>query len=246
MEWLVEETEKLKGIIAKDEKLMRVLSEKIDNLLKEYGVKLKDNETFVFVPRVFRAVRKEMDEIQVKAIESMLELIERSGIEEKIVKIRCLPECGIPDPNHLRILESLRIKDEEIREGDIAKQIVSNKKLMMELSNAIFGALEERGIRFRGSTGCVFVPYVFEKPVFAQRIRLKGSTFSPEILTFAPEIIESKSMDRRIVLKPLPGIIVNPPWGEIPGVIIPPRIPLVGIPAPEFLLALDRLRESYF
>ncbi|ODS39357.1 MAG: hypothetical protein A7316_05830 [Candidatus Altiarchaeales archaeon WOR_SM1_86-2] len=257
MKWDIKKSDELKERIAKDEKLMRKLSNSADKVLKKHGVELK-GMSYVFEPRVFTMSPKEAPEVMVKARKAMaIAIIEDSyrhgdPAPWKTAKItmKCLPQCGPLDRFTLDVLEKFRIS--EVAGPDptpwhpseiLIKQIVGNKELLGELSESIFGILEENGIKFEKNEGCVFTPCVFETPIFAQKVA--AAERSEQIRGFGPQVYADPHPDpwltAGIKLRPLPGIIFGP-WGPTPGIIID-RWWWIGIPAPEMLHALDVMRE---
>jgi hypothetical protein len=155
------------------------------------------------------------------------------------------------DPISLKILEKLRIRDMvsddpvPIRESaQLMRRITGNKKLMAALSKGLFAELEAAGITFGRQEGCVFTPIVFEAPVYAQKVgavsefaRMEG--FGPQIYAAADPSPDPWAAMR---IKPFPGIIEVRDQFLVPGVIFH-RWWWIGIPAPELLVALDRIRE---
>ena len=128
----------------------------------------------------------------------------------------------------------------------LIKQIVGNKELLADFSKTVYGLLERKGIRFAGNEGCVFTPFVFETPVYAQKVavvsdikRVRG--FGPQVLADSNPLPAINPYAYRLRIKPLPGIIEGP-WGPTPGVILD-RWWWIGIPAPEMLVALDKMRS---
>ncbi|ODS35393.1 MAG: hypothetical protein A7316_05825 [Candidatus Altiarchaeales archaeon WOR_SM1_86-2] len=251
MRWDIKKSDELKEKIAKDEKLMRKLSNSADKVLKKHGVEL-EGMSYVFEPRVFTMSPDEAPEVMVNARKAMeLESVmhgDPSPWKPVEITMKCLPECGGMDPHTLRVLEDLRIT--EIAEPDpepwhtsrgLMRQIVGNKELLKEFSKTIFGILEEHGIKFKENEGCVFTPCVFETPIFAQKVAVAER--SEQIRGFGPQIYAYPTPEPgiRAKLRPLPGIIIAP-WGPTPGIIWPPWW-WIGIPAPEMLRALDVMRK---
>jgi len=170
----------------------------------------------------------------------------------------CLPLCGIPNPFTLRVLDELRIVErlsgdprkkggiiiDMMPEGGViieaCRWLVGNKVLLTELSESIFRILEEHGIKFGRNEGCVFTPFLFEKPIFAQKVSVADTS---KMRGFGPQVYAGPTPQPAIVrVKPLPGIISAPELPPIPGVIFPPWW-WIGIPAPEMLRALDMIRK---
>lgn len=260
MKWNIKKSDELKEKIAKDEELMRELSNSADEVLKKHGVELK-GISYVFEPRVFTMDPDEAPEVMVKSREAMVITIiedlykKHLTVEDSIIDVMritlCIPECGGMDPYTLRVLEKFRISEKKLvaddpvpikGSKDLMRRIVGNKELLGELSETIFGVLEEHGIKFRENEGCVFTPCVFETPIFAQKVGVAER--SEQIRGFGPQIYADPTPEpaARVKIKPFPGII-DTPWRQpTVGIIWSPWW-WIGIPAPEMLLALDVMRE---
>ena len=193
MKWDIEESEKIKETIGKNPELMEKLGVAVADIFSNYKIKL-NNMSYVFEPRIFTMAPKEAPEIIIKSRKSML--IENivnlynykvdpeyflwwiEKMKELIRNLLCLPECGIPDPLTLDILEQFRILEEFSIKPDtiistseiLIKQIVGNKNLLTDLSESIFSILKQNGMPFNGNQGCVFTPIVFETPIYAQKV----------------------------------------------------------------------------
>lgn len=255
MKWNIEKSDELKETIAKDGELMGKLSNAVDNVLKNHGIKLGDM-SYVFEPRVFTMSPDEAPEVIRKSREAMLVAIigdlykkrvaeDSSIIAAARVPLHCIPYCGGIDPRTLSVLEDFRVKEDLddpvpiIRTSEsFIKQIVGNTELLNEFSNSVFEILEGRGIKFEENEGCVFTPVVFETPIFAQKVAVAEQ--SQQIRGFGPQIYADPTPEPAIMVRPFPGII-EAPWGPTPGVIID-RWWWIGIPAPEMLRALDVMR----
>jgi hypothetical protein len=265
MKWNIEKSEEVKKRIAEDEGLMTELSNSIDGVLKKHGIALRNKDmSYVFEPRVFNMKMVEASEVMAKAHEAMFRdfvawLREKGltaeGIRREIRDMlkwgpRCLPECGIIDPTTLRVLEKIRMVslvepitlpgDPEPLTDSLMRQIVGDKDLLTELSESIFGILKEHDISFYEDEGCVFVPCIFETPIFAQRVSIEDKS---QIRGFGPQIYAGPSAQSAIRIKPFPGIIeIRGVIRPTPGVFIDPKW-WIGIPAPEMLHALQLMRE---
>jgi hypothetical protein len=260
MRWNIKKSEEIKRSIAKDKELMSKLGETIDSVLKKNGVKL-GNMSYVFEPRVFTLRPNEIADVMVAGKNAMLKdlivEIQEKGITaeaiiDSVVLTKCLPECGIISPEMLHVLDRIRVVnklDDDpvpiINTSDLLmRKIVGNQQLLTELSESVFGILEEHGIKFEKNEGCVFTPCVFEKPVYAQKVSIADKAM---ISGFGPQIYADPTPEPAIVkIKPFPGIIIDAPrLPPIPGIIRPPWW-WIGIPAPEMLRCLDILRENRF
>jgi hypothetical protein len=259
MKWDIKKSDELRETIAKDEKLMRQLSQTVDGIFKEHSIKLK-GMSYVFEPRVFQMDPDEAPEVMVKFRAAMVtaiteDLIKKglgAQIENAIDASRfthCLPKCGGLDPSTLRVLEKYRIFEGLIADDSVPitsseslmRKIVGNKKLLRQFSDSVFGILEKYGIKFKQNEGCVFSPLVFETPIFAQKVAVAKD--SQQFRGFGPQVYAEPHPDPwvNLKIKPFPGII-DTKWGPTTGVIID-HWWWIGIPAPEMLHALDIMRE---
>ena len=261
MKWNIKKSDKLKLQIARDEKLMRKLSEATDGVLKQYGVQLNDM-SYVFEPRVFAMDPNEAPEVMIRSREAMMKAIINDLYNEGLTAdsylnkyglfiAACLPQCGPYDPFNLEMLEKYRIP-KDLSETtyqsvnitnsiDLIKEIIINKNLLTELSKSIFNILAEHGISFKENEGCVFTPVVFDSPIHAQKVAIAKRV--EQINGFGPQVFVNPSQDTDYALqvKPYPGLIETQ-WGLMPGVIVD-KWWWVGIPAPELLYALDVMKK---
>ncbi len=263
MKWNIEKSMKLKRKIAANPELMAQLMEHTEACFKEFKVKLP-GRSYVFEPRVFSMDPKEAPEVTNRSRSAMLTAITESMVVERagtnmaaaidMSKYRaCIPKCGPMDPFSLKILERLRIRTKvsddpiPIKTSDqLMRRIVGNGKLMRTLSEGIFEILRGNGIKFNKREGCVFTPVVFQAPVYAQKVGT-AAKFS-EIRGFGPQVYagdDPTPEPAAVAMKPFPGIIeMQRGRTLLPGVIID-RWWWIGIPAPELLEALQRLRKYY-
>ncbi len=250
MKWNIEKSKRLKEKIANDTKLMKELSERVENTFQEFGVDFKDM-SYVFEPRVFSMEDGEVVEVSRKSLPALLsamfEYISAATINEiAILKYLCLPQCGPLDPYHLQILEKLRIReivvDEPVRTSvQLMRRIIGDSRLHARLSEALFEPLIERDYLGK-QDGCVFTPIVFPAPLFAQKVAKAKSM--DEITGFGPQLYDFADVKSSAGLgtRPLPGIIEIESQRLTPGVVID-NWWWVGIPAPELLRALEKIRE---
>lgn len=267
MKWNIKRSLELKKAITTNRDLMQELSRTVETLLKDHKIDLS-NKSYVFEPRVFNYTQQEIPEISVKAREvlfkTLLDELIAGGIiidgaaarlarewHEYISK--CIPECGGLDPIFLEKLNFLRIHEfiaddpiPIVNSLDLIKLMVGNPKLMVNFSQRVFALLGKHGIKFDENEGCVFTPLVFDPPVYAQKVgttkqasNLRG--FGPQILADSNPLPPGLSHSIHMKVPPFPGII-DGPWGLTPGTIID-RWWWVGIPAPELLSALDKMRN---
>ena len=261
MQWNSQKSMELKSKIAQNPELMEKLTRCVEKVFEEFKVELP-GASFVFEPRIFSLKSGDAPELASRSRAAMLSELLNNLAEEapgnSITDIldsdrfrACLPQCGPMDPISLKILEKLRIRDlveddpVPVREsGQLMRRITGNTKLLAALSKGLFAELEAAGITFGRQEGCVFTPIVFEAPVYAQKIgavsefaRMEG--FGPQIYAAADPTPEPAAAMR---IKPFPGIIEVRDQFLVPGVIFR-RWWWIGIPAPELLVALDRIRE---
>ena len=262
MKWNIKRSNEIKEQIAKNEKLMKKLSDSVSAILKKHEINLK-GLSYVFEPRIFTLKLNEAPEIMLKSREAMTIAImenfyKSESMNDKVMDeskylsaLKCLPECGGMDPLTLRILEKYRIPDIFADDPvpiwvnnsiDLMKRIVGNKALLREFSNSVFGILKENGITLKKNEGCVFTPFVFETPNHAQ---LVGKAKNMEqIRGFGPQVLIDPTSEpaNRIHIRAFPGIIeMHRNWRTV-GVIVPPWW-WIGLPAPEILRAMDVMRE---
>lgn len=155
MEEKIERSEELRNNIIKNEKLLRDLSETISEILKG-KVKLKDDETFAFVPLVYK---KPVFMPEIFASVDIIGKIPSFGI------------AGPLDPDYLDILEKFRVKyDDPVPITSLREQILNNKVLLNKLSISILEVLREHGVTFESDETYAFMPVVFKKPIFGPEL----------------------------------------------------------------------------
>jgi hypothetical protein len=257
----MKKSDEVKERIGTDETLMKDLSNAVAKVFENHKLVLK-GMSYVFEPRVFSMSPDEAPELAVKAREALAQavledIIRREGaahaaIDEVLhMKVtRCIPQCGGLDPITLKILEKMRmwekpVADDPIPVGTSAQlidRIVGSPKLMKDFSDTVFGVLEKNGITFKENEGCVFTPFVFETPAFAQKVGVARNIL--EVRGFGPQVYADPTPEPAMVAirpRPLPGLIEIGRRRTV-GVIYPPWW-FIGIPAPEVLRALDVLRQ---
>ena len=155
MEEKIERSEELRNNIIKNEKLLRELSETISGILKG-KVKLNDDETFAFVPLVYK---------------KPVFMPEIFASVDSIAKIPSFGIAGPLDPDILDVLEKFRVKyDDPVPIKSLREQILSNKVLLNELSISILEVLREHGVAFESDETYAFMPVVFKKPIFGPEL----------------------------------------------------------------------------
>lgn len=256
MKWNIKKSEELKMQIAENEKLVSELSRIVKGLLEKNKIELK-GYSYILEPRVFELEPAETPEIAFRARSAMakaivVDLLEKDlRIDPDVFKyIRCLPECGIIGPKTLEMFEKLRIVDHRLDELLLVKDsvtlidsIIENKALLNDLSKAVFKTLAAHGIEFAKNEDCVFTPFVFKTPVFAQKIA--SPVAASDVKGFGPQVVAAPAKDAFGPIKPLPGIYERDRNIFIPSVKIE-RWWWIGIPDPEMLIGLDRIREMRF
>jgi len=174
-----------------------------------------------------------------------------------------LPYCGPLDPVTLARLEKIRIPNIAVRNSesmilkstqdpvpaaDLAKitrqfmdQIMRRKELLRDFSESVFGVLKEYGIEFAKNEGCVFIPIIFETPIFAQKVAVSKKL--PEIHGFGPQVLGTPALQPAVggEIESFAGVIEYENVQTI-GVILP-RWVIAGIPRPDMLRVLDIIRE---
>ena len=216
----------LRDRIIRDKELLRDLSEKIAEILKG-KVEIGEDETYTFVPFVY--------EKPIFAPEIF------AGPVRRVVKMELPPWwwlwIGLPAPEILRHLEKYRVT-ELTPEPDmpLGEQIIRNKELLGELSEAVSTVLKEHGVVISEDVTYVFSPVVYKKPTFVHEMFMDVTpmvTAGPHPEPSSPAVVADPT--------PEPAIIAarhtaseSVSWRTI--------TPIDGIPAPELLYALDKLR----
>jgi len=111
----------------------------------------------------------------------------------------------------------------------LGEQIIRNKELLGELSEAVSSVLKEHGVVISEDVMYVLSPIVYKKPTFAHEMFMSASPSK-----FAPMVFADPTPEPARWL-----------WASAvysPVIPLPPPTPLDGIPAPELLYALDKLR----
>lgn len=272
MKWDIKKSNKLRERISENEELMRKLSSVTEEVLKKHGIEL-EGLSYVFEPRVFQMDPEEITEATMKSRAAMDAAVSEdlvvkssgavSGRSIADFFLSRLPYCGPLDPITLARLEKIRISNiathlsgswilkttqDPIPAVDLAKitrqfmdQIMGRKELLRDFSESVFGVLKEYGIEFARNEGCVFVPVLFETPIFAQKVAVSKKL--PEIHGFGPQVLGSPALQPTVggEIESFAGVIE---YGNVQTVgVILPKWMIVGIPRPEILRVLDRVRE---
>ena len=215
----IEDSRELRDRILRDKELLRDLSEKIAEILKG-KVEIGEGEAYTFVPLVY--------EKPVFAPEIFAGPVRRVGKME--LPPWWWPWIGLPAPEILRHLEKYRVM-ESTPELDmpLGEQILGNKELLHELSETVSSVLKEHGVAISEDVTYVFSPIVYKKPTFAHEMFMSVSPSK-----FAPMVFADPT--------PEPARWLRASAVYTPVIPLPPPTPLDGIPAPELLYALDKLR----
>jgi hypothetical protein len=264
--WNPEASQELKRRIATDVKLMKELTQVIQSSFEKHQIDLKDH-SYLFEPRIFElgshnksSLWEDASGELARALFTQLyhfePLVLNLAAETSYQEIRYpWSLVGPLDPDFLRILEKHRLldsikdtlnqfKDDPVPISptlSVMQQIVNNHTLLQEISEGIFGVLAQNGIQFQDNQSCVFVPIVFEAPVYAQQIGMVSQI--EDIKGFGPEIysdsnpLPAKVADAGLIKVMTPANAVFVPAIRIRDIWIE------GIPAPEMLRALDVMRE---
>lgn len=261
--WNPEESQQFKTAILSNEKLMRELSEATTSILKSHQIDYP-GMSYIFEPHVFEMDTAVAGDLSLSSSEALAQAIlvqlfqghTSVGAYAEAEHFDPMSFCGPMNRITLDLLEKYRLVDrladdptpEPIIESPAKKQvlglmrqIVSNKVLMEELSTSLDNILQTNGITVKENQGYVFVPVLFETPIYAQKI---GEFDDLEQLrAFGPRIVANPNTDR-IPLEPISGIIAIKLAGQqylVPAVNMQFRW-YEGIPAPEMLRAMNVMR----
>ncbi len=221
----IENSRELRDRILRDEKLLSDLSERIAEILKG-KVEIGKDEAYSFVPLVNK---KSSFAPEIFA-----------GPRTEVGPwwwCRYWPVCGLPTVEFLNVLEKYRITEKTPQPGmTLREQILGNKALLLELSEAVSIALKAHGVAISEDVMYVFSPVVYKRPTFAHEMFMDVTPMvaagphpepsSPVIVadpTSEPAIIAARHMASESVS-----------WRIVR--------PIDGIPAPELLYALDMFR----
>jgi len=153
MEEKIERSEELRYRISKDEKLLKVLSKTISKILKG-KVEIADDETFAFVPIVYKKPVFAPEAFATNAIER----IPFGG-------------AGPLDPNILVVLENFRVMDSNpLPARTLREQILGNRELMKDLSEGISEVLRKHDVTFEADETYAFLPIVLKKAIFGPEL----------------------------------------------------------------------------
>ena len=214
----IEDSRELRDRILRDTELLRDLSEKVAGILKG-KVEIGEDEAYTFVPLVNK---KSAFAPEIFA-----------GPRAEVGPwwwCRYWPICGLPPVEFLKVIEKYRITEKTSQSGmTLREQILSNKALLQELSEAVSSALNAHGVAISEDVMYVFSPVVYKKPTFAHEMfkDVTPAAFADMVaadptpqpaIASATALRASESVSWRIVT------------------------PIDGIPAPELLYAMDMFR----
>ena len=219
-------SEELQQTILGSPALLQALSDKVAAVLGD-RVELPDNTTYVFVPKVYS---RPTFWPEVYATGSKLEVIPFGG-------------AGPLDPEIAKIMDQERITYQAQQEPDpepwkagpdptpwrsaLRKAILRSPELFMQLSESMTAVLAEHGVTFARDETFAFVPVLVKKPVFA------GDMVASPTLPLPPPRLAAHLA---VHAEWLHHHLDEYEWEFDPGVIID------GIPAPEILVALEKMR----
>jgi hypothetical protein len=215
----IEDSRELRGRILRDKELLRDLSEKIAEILKG-KVEIGEDEAYTFVPFVY--------EKPLFAPEIFAGPARRVGKTE--LPPWWWPWIGLPAPDILQHLEKYRVTEltPELAMS-LGEQIIRNKELLGELSEGVSNVLKEHGVAISEDVTYVFSPVVYKKPTFAHEMFMN---VTPSM--FASMVAADPTPQPAIAS----ATVLRASESASMGIITP----IDGIPAPELLYALDKLR----
>jgi len=138
-------------------------------------------------------------------------------------------------------LEKYRVSELTPESGmPLGEQILGNKALLHELSEAVSSALKAHGVAISEDVMYVFSPVVYNRPTFAHEVFMDVTPMvaaGPHPDPSSPVVVADPTPDP----SPEPAIIAA---RHMASELVSWRIarPIDGIPAPELLYALDMFR----
>ena len=233
MEEKIERSEELRYRISKDESLLKVLSKTISEILKG-KVEIADDETFAFVPLVYK---KPVFAPEAFATNAAIERIPFGG-------------AGPLDPDILIVLENFRVMDSKsLPAATLREQILGNRALMKDLSEGISEVLRKHDVKFEADETYAFLPIVLKKSIFgpelfiSPRMEPDPEPWNPDPTPWKPSVASSLVMlgpqpeppDQPALLGRVSTIAMIEKYGIIPS-------PLPGPLDPDLLNILDKFR----
>jgi hypothetical protein len=253
MKFNITKSNEIKRTIALDKTLLKNLSNTIAEILKKHNIDLGKN-SYIFEPRVFVAEAKELPYIEKNSVKAFTKHVLEDFIsrendlrwEEYRFKVPRISIDGIYPKPYLDLMDKLRIVDniklKEIKNTQsLIRGISGNRKLMGELSEAIFPMLEEKGMQLDKGETCVFVPVVAPTPTYIQKLGVKQSL--EQLNGFEPFVFAKASV--KPSFEPQAGLIIIDDLLAKPfdaAAIFIDRRWTIGIPSPELIRDLSIFR----
>ncbi|MHC1623757.1 MAG: hypothetical protein ACXQTR_04115 [Candidatus Methanospirareceae archaeon] len=227
----IETSKELRDRIIRDEILQRDLSEKVAEILNG-KVKIEEDEAYTFVPIVYE---KPVFAPEILAGPANVAASRMYAIGSKYS--HGWPWwwpwwIGLPAPEFLRILEELRLWENDPTPEPaipLGEQIVRNRDLLRDLAEGVSEILTKHGVVVSEDVMYVFSPMVYKRPIFAHELftGVHAAEFAPETLA-GPTPQPSAEVAAKLLAVERIAI----PWHDIG--------PIDGIPAPEIFYALEK------
>jgi hypothetical protein len=259
--WNIEASNDLKRQIITNPQLISELNEVIKVNFEEHGVDLT-SRSYIFEPKVFEIDNYASNgELDIKDAVTLFQKLYQFHPEklntaiQEIPGIRFpFPEVGPLDPDFLNILKKYRLIDSLKQTVKIVssapyldsttlnfmQNILDNEKLLDGISNGIAKTLKDHGVKLGDNQSYVFVPYVFETPVYAQVIdEIEAGKLSN---VFNPTNLTSTQFEANTVSAGFVRVMDHPAIKLFPAAVIKDFM-IAGIPAPELLKGLDAIKN---
>jgi hypothetical protein len=214
MRELTKRSQELQDSILRNQALLGELSERIAQVL-DGKVKMPEDQAYVFVPRVYRRPLF-LPEIFMAAVDT-----DRFPFPR--------PEPGPYDPWIVKILDKERLAVSPVADPDptpwkdLREQILADRVLFADLSDAIAETLEKHGIALDADETYAFEAVMGPKPLFSSQLSALPIPLPRPRRGLHPGMAAHAHVQQQV------GVHFVTPWDK-------------GIPAPEILVALERLR----
>jgi len=213
MKELRERSRALQEAILRNKALLAELTERVAGVLKG-KVEVPEDQVYVLVPKVYRR--------PIFLPEVFMAAVDQGEIDDRIGLV------GPYDPWVVKILDKQRIAFHSVEKGnaddayaaDLREQILADPALFSELSHTVAGVLQEHGIALAPDETYAFDTVTLRRPIFEGEV---SATPFP-----LPKPSEA-SGGRFAAYRRRPELELMPRWFE-------------GIPAPEMLVVLERMR----
>jgi hypothetical protein len=212
MKELRERSRALQETILRNKALLAELSERVADVLKG-RVELPEDQVYVLVPKVYRR--------PIFLPEVFIAAVDQGVIEDRIGMV------GPHDPWVVKILDKQRIAVQAVEKenayaspADLREQILADPALFAELSNTVAEVLQKHGVTLAADETYAFDALTLRRPIFAGEV-----SATPLPLPKPPEA----SGGRFAAYRRPQQVELMPPWFE-------------GVPAPEMLVVLERMR----